>query len=69
MLDIQALVDGMSARHQRERAEAQMTLGKLIAALEAMPSDAQVANLNSAQLPWLLQRLGFRARCRHTPSR
>lgn len=48
MLDIQALIDGMSAQHQRERAETQMTLGKLIAALEAMPSDAEVANLNSA---------------------
>lgn len=48
MIDMQALIDGMSARRMRERAETQMTLGKLIAALEAMPSDAQVANLVSA---------------------
>lgn len=40
-----ALVDDMSAQWQRERAETQLTLGGLIAALEAMPSDAQVANL------------------------
>lgn len=46
-MNLQALVDGMSAQWQRERAETQMTLGKLIAALEAMPSDAEVTNLNS----------------------
>lgn len=45
-MNLQALVDGMSAQWQRERAETQMTLGKLIAALEAMPSDAEVTNLN-----------------------
>lgn len=47
-IDIQALMDGMSAQWQRERAETQMTLGKLIDALEAMPEGAEVANLNSA---------------------
>lgn len=47
-MSIQALIDGMSAQWQRERAETQMTLGKLIAALEAMPEGAEVANLNSA---------------------
>lgn len=45
MIDMQALVDGMSAKWQRERADTQLTLSKLIAALEAMPADAQVANL------------------------
>ena len=45
---LQALVDGMSAQWQRERAESQMTLGKLIAALKAMPEGAEVANLNNA---------------------
>lgn len=44
-MDLQAMIDGMSAQHQRDRAETQMTLGKLIATLEAMPVDAQVANL------------------------
>jgi hypothetical protein len=44
-MNLQALMDGMSAQWQRERADTQMTLGKLIAALEAMPADAQVANL------------------------
>ena len=38
-------MDGMSAQWQRERAETQLTLGKLIAALEAMPDGAEVANL------------------------
>lgn len=46
-MNLQALVDGMSAQWQRERAETQITLGKLIEALEAMPPDAQVANLDN----------------------
>ena len=45
MIDIQALVDGMSAQWQRERAQTQMTLGKLIAALEGMPEGSMVSNL------------------------
>lgn len=44
-MDLQAMMDGMSAQWQRERAETQLTLGKLIEVLEAMPSDTQVANL------------------------
>ena len=47
-MNLQAMMDGMSAQLQRERAETQMTLGKLIAALEAMPEGADIANLNSA---------------------
>jgi len=47
-MNLQALMDGMSAQWQRERAETQMTLGELIEALEAMPADAQVANLRDA---------------------
>lgn len=47
-MNLQALLDGMSAQWQRERAETQMTLGKLIAALEGMPADAQVVNLHAA---------------------
>lgn len=39
------MLDGMSARMQRDRAESQLTLGALITALEQMPVDAQVANL------------------------
>lgn len=46
-MNFQALVDGMSAQWQRERAATQLTLGALIAALEAMPADAQVANLRN----------------------
>ncbi|MBW8077273.1 MAG: hypothetical protein GJU76_04175 [Gallionella sp.] len=42
---LQAAVDAMSAKWQRERAATQMTLGKLIAALEAIPPDAQVTSL------------------------
>ena len=44
-MSIQDLMDGMSARWMRERAETQMTLGKLISALESMPICAEVANL------------------------
>lgn len=47
-LGLQALMDGMGAEWQRERAETQMTLGKLIEALEAMPANARVANLQDA---------------------
>lgn len=45
---IQALVDGMSAQWMKQRAETQMTLGKLIAALSAMPPDAQIAAIQNA---------------------
>lgn len=44
---LQAMLDGWSAQLQKERAGSQMTLGALIAALEAMPADDQVANLCS----------------------
>lgn len=47
-MNLQALVDGMNAQWQRERAETQMTLGKLIATLEAMPEGAEVANMTGA---------------------
>lgn len=39
---LQALLDGMSGEWQRERAATQMTLGKLIAALEALPGNRLV---------------------------
>lgn len=45
MIDVQALIDGMNAQSCRARSEMQLTLGKLIASLEAMPTDAVVANL------------------------
>ncbi len=48
MNSIQALVDGLSAQWQRDRANTQMTLGKMIAVLEAMPADAEVAYLYDA---------------------
>jgi hypothetical protein len=43
-----ALLDGIIGQMQSERANTQMTLGKLIAALQEMPPGAEVANLNSA---------------------
>ena len=46
-MDLQAMVDGMSSRWQRERAGSQMTLGKMIAALEAMPPDTEIDGLCS----------------------
>jgi len=45
---LQAMVDGMSEQWKRERAETQMTLGKLISSLEAMSEGSEVANLNGA---------------------
>lgn len=47
-MSLQAMFDGMSAQWQRDRAETQMTLGKLISALETMPEGAEVANLGHA---------------------
>ena len=44
-MNIQTYIDDLSARWQRERAETQMTLGRLIAVLKAMPPNTQVANL------------------------
>jgi hypothetical protein len=43
----QAMLDAKSAEWRRERAETQMTLGKLIAALEAMPADTVIPSLCS----------------------
>ncbi len=43
--DIQALVDGLSARWQRERSETQMTLGKMIKVLGDMPKDTEIKGL------------------------
>lgn len=46
-MDMQALVDGMSARWMRERAETQMTLGKLIAALTELPGDTLIDGIEA----------------------
>lgn len=42
---LQAMLDGLSAQGQRERAAQQMTLGKLISWLESLSPKTQVANL------------------------
>lgn len=42
MHPLQAMMDGMSKEWQRQRAESQMTLGKMIARLEDLPSDAKI---------------------------
>lgn len=42
-MNLQALIDGMSAQWQRERAETQMTLGQLIERLETLPPKTMVA--------------------------
>ena len=50
MNSMQAMIDGMNAQSQRERAESQMTLGELIERLEQMPKDTEIqglAGLNS----------------------
>lgn len=47
-MNLQDLVDAMSAEWRRERSQTQMTLGKMIKALEAMPVDAMVSMLKNA---------------------
>jgi hypothetical protein len=42
MNNIQAMMDGMSAQWQKERSESQMTLGKLIDALAAVPPETEL---------------------------
>lgn len=46
--NLKSLMDRWSAELQGQRAKTQMTLGKLIATLEAMPENAEVANLRRA---------------------
>jgi hypothetical protein len=45
-MNIQNLLGQMSAVWRQERSQTQLTLGKLIEQLEAMPKDAKVANLH-----------------------
>lgn len=42
---LQAMIDGMMAEQQRERADTQMTLGDVITALESLPKDTEVEGL------------------------
>lgn len=44
---LQAMFDGLSAGWQRERAETQMTLGKLIKLLESLEPNRPIAGLGS----------------------
>ena len=48
-MDLQALVDGMSERWQKERAATQLTLGDLIDKLELMPLSALITGICSPQ--------------------
>jgi len=45
MNEMQAMLDGMSAGWQRERAESQMTLGDIIKYLEAQPENKEIQGL------------------------
>ncbi|WP_288897360.1 hypothetical protein [uncultured Delftia sp.] len=47
-MSIRELFDGLSAQWERERADTQMTLGKLIAALEGMPPNKKIQRLGEA---------------------
>lgn len=47
MHPLQAIMDGMSAQWQRERADTQMTLGALIALLDTLPASDVVVGLGS----------------------
>ena len=42
MMNMQYLVDGMSAQWQKDRAETQMTLGKLMDRLAALPPETPI---------------------------
>lgn len=48
MNQMQALMDGMNAQWQRERAATQMTLGKMIEVLGGLPSDALIDGIGNA---------------------
>lgn len=48
MINLQDLVDGMSARMLRERAATQMTLGMMIAVLEKMPPETEIDGIGKA---------------------
>jgi hypothetical protein len=41
-MNLQAMIDGMSAGWQKERAESQMTLGKLIDKLDSLPPETKL---------------------------
>ena len=43
---LQAMLNGMSAQWQRERAETQMTLGKMIDILETMDANTQIDGID-----------------------
>lgn len=45
---LQAMFDGLSAMEQHQRAQSQMTLGRLIEILESFEPDKQVANIGEA---------------------
>ena len=45
MHPIQAMVNGMNQQWQKERAETQLTLGKMIDVLKAMPTDTLIHGL------------------------
>lgn len=45
MGNLQALIDGLSAHWQQERAEKQLTLGELIETLAAMPEGTEIEGL------------------------
>ncbi|RLB94666.1 MAG: hypothetical protein DRH26_00495 [Deltaproteobacteria bacterium] len=45
MNNLQALMDGMAANWQKERAETQMTLGTFMARLLELPHDLKIGNL------------------------
>jgi hypothetical protein len=48
MNNIQAMMSGMSAQWQKERSESQMTLGKLIETLAAMPPEMELEGFGEA---------------------
>jgi len=48
MNELQALVDGMNAQWQKERADTQMTLGELIEYLESIPPESVVQGISGA---------------------
>jgi hypothetical protein len=47
--NMQALIDGLSAQWQRERAASQMTLGEMIETLEKMPKETKIEGLGELQ--------------------
>lgn len=67
-MNLQTLVDGMSAQWMKDRAQSQMTLGEMIERLEQLPPDTLINLGNSHSYRGYYSDLAFEALDRATAS-